>query len=129
MIKKSALWLLIAALSVTLTGCPPGIEADSGETGDPYSASGTRPGHNGGQITVVVTMDTTYTTITNVQVTVNGNPETPGVGSLAVNQIPPKMVTENKIDVDVITNATITSNAIKEAAQDAYNILMTRKSP
>jgi uncharacterized protein with FMN-binding domain len=74
-------------------------------------------------------MDSTYTTITDVQVTVNGNPETPGVGSLAIKQIPPKMVTENKIDVDVVASATITSKAIKGAAQDAYAILMTRKGP
>ncbi|MDR1430388.1 MAG: hypothetical protein LBI85_08880, partial [Spirochaetaceae bacterium] len=67
MIKKPALLLLIAivALVVTLTGCPPGIEADSGDTGDPFSASGTKAGF-GGKVTVIVTMDPTYTTIINV---------------------------------------------------------------
>jgi Na+-translocating ferredoxin:NAD+ oxidoreductase RnfG subunit len=132
MIKRSAVWLLIATVAlVTLTGCPPGVEADSGDTGDPLSASGTRTGYNLGQITVTVTMtDLTYTTIEKVEVTVKGKAETPGRGSVAISGLPPKMVAQNRVDIaDTISGATVTSNAIKGAAQDAYDILMARKSP
>jgi fumarate reductase flavoprotein subunit len=127
MIKKSALGLLIAAaaLSVTLAGCPPGVSGDSGETGDPYSASGTRSGF-GGNVRVVVTMDSAYTVITNV--TAEGPGETTGIGSRALSELPPKMVEQNRVDIaDTVTGATSTSNAVKGAAQDAYAILMGRK--
>jgi fumarate reductase flavoprotein subunit len=124
MIKRSTVWLLvIAAALVTLTGCPPGIDADSGDTGNPLSARGRRPG-NGGLVTVVVTMNATYTVITDV--TAEGPGETYD-GISALSALPQKMKEQQKIDVDGITHATITSDAIKGAAQDAYNILMTRK--
>jgi fumarate reductase flavoprotein subunit len=127
MIKKSALGLLIAvaALSVTLAGCPPGVTGDSGETGDPYSASGTRSGY-GGNVRVVVTMNTAYTVITNV--TAEGPAETPAIGGRALSELPPKMVDQNRVDIpDTVSGATGTSNAVKGAAQDAYAVLMIRK--
>jgi hypothetical protein len=128
MIKRSAVWLLVVVVAalVTLTGCPPGVEADSGDTGNPLSARGRRPG-NDGLVTVVVTMNATYTVITDV--TAEGPGETHD-GITALKELPPKMVAQNRVDIpDAITNATYTSNAIKGAAQDAYNILMTRKGP
>jgi fumarate reductase flavoprotein subunit len=128
MIKKSALGLLIAAvvLSVTLTGCPPGVSVNSGETGDDYSASGTKSGF-GGSVTVVVKMNEDYTVITDV--TAEGPAETPGIGSRALSELPPKMVAQNRVDIaDTVSGATYTSSAVKGAAQAAYAILMERKA-
>jgi fumarate reductase flavoprotein subunit len=125
MIKRSAVWLLvIAAALVTLTGCPPGIEA--GEVG-PFSALGRKAGYNG-QVTVIVTMDPTYTNIT--AVTAEGPGETPAIGGRALSELPPKMVDQNKVTItDTISGATFTSKAVKDAAKEAYDQLIARKSP
>ena len=45
--------------------------------------------------------------------------ETPGIGSMAVDQIPGAMVDANSILVDAVTGATVTSNAIKEGVRNA----------
>jgi uncharacterized protein with FMN-binding domain len=45
--------------------------------------------------------------------------ETPGVGSVAVNWMPGRIVEANSADVDGVTGATITSDAIKAAVNAA----------
>ena len=42
--------------------------------------------------------------------------ETPGIGSVAVEQLPGEMIKANSILVDDISGATVTSTAIKDAA-------------
>jgi len=41
--------------------------------------------------------------------------ETPGVGSVAVDWMPGRIIEANSVDVDAVTGATVTSDAIKEA--------------
>ena len=45
--------------------------------------------------------------------------ETVGIGDQAVNQLPAKILEAQSADVDGVTGATVTSNAIKEAVKDA----------
>ena len=45
--------------------------------------------------------------------------ETPGIGTVAVDQIPGAMVEANSILVDAVTGATVTSDAIKEGTRAA----------
>ena len=69
----------------------------------------------GGPVKVMITLDSGKI----IDVQVEGARETPGIGSKAIEQLPAKMISGNTIQVDAISGATITSNAIKEAAKKA----------
>ena len=45
--------------------------------------------------------------------------ETQGVGSVAVEWLPGRIVEANSVDIDGITGATVTSDAIKAAVTEA----------
>lgn len=57
-------------------------------------------------------------TLSDVKVT--KHEETEGIGSKAVEKLPPLMVSQQKVDVDVLTGATFTSKGIIEAVKDAF---------
>lgn len=76
--------------------------------------SASAPGY-GGDVTVSLTIEDGKLQ----DVTVNGNHETPGVGSRAIELLPKLMVSGNSIEVESISGATITSHAILSAAQEA----------
>ena len=90
--------------------------AQSGEAAPagPVTASVTVDGKNG-PIVVEVTAD--GDTITDVKVLEHS--ETQGVGSVAVDWMPGRIVEANSVDVDGVTGATITSDAIKTAVAEA----------
>ena len=77
---------------------------------------GTAEGHNG-PLTVAVTMD--GDTITDVVVTEHS--ETEGLADPAISDVPAAIVETNSADVDTVSGATITSNAIMDAVKDALN--------
>ncbi|WP_312698788.1 FMN-binding protein [Sedimentibacter sp.] len=90
-------------------------DAGSSEVVDDGSAlKGTAKGF-GGDVTVAVTMDGDK--IANV--VVKGDGETPGIGTEAIEKLPAKIVEANSADVDIVSGATITSNAIIEAVKSA----------
>ncbi|MCD7818056.1 MAG: FAD-binding protein [Lachnospiraceae bacterium] len=74
--------------------------------------------HNGmgGDVVVKVTVDDNGT-ITAVEVI--SHSETEGIGSVAVDELPAKIVEAGSTDVDMISGATITSKAILEAVENA----------
>ena len=80
--------------NVTLTGAAPGKEGD-----------------------VTVEIVTNGSTISSVNVTAHN--ETEGIGTKAVDQLPGAIVEANSLAVDGVSEATITSNAIKTAAANA----------
>lgn len=47
------------------------------------------------------------------------NQETPGIGDKAIEQIPPKIIEAQSLQVDAVSGATVTSKAIIEAAKQA----------
>lgn len=63
---------------------------------------------------VVVTMTFDGEKITDVQAV--GEKETPGIGTLALEQLPGAILAAQSADVDAVATATVTSNAIKAAA-------------
>ena len=71
----------------------------------------------GGELTVTVTTDADKITA----VTVDSHNETPNIGTLAIDQLPAKIVEANSADVDVVANATVTSNAIIAAVKNAMD--------
>ena len=71
----------------------------------------------GGELTVTVTTDADKITA----VTVDSHNETPNIGTNAIDQLPAKIVEANSADVDVVANATVTSNAIIAAVKNAMD--------
>lgn len=68
--------------------------------------SGTAQGF-GGEVKVTVTMEDGVIT----DCVIEGDQETAGIGSRAIEQMPEKIVAANGVDVDGVAGATITSEA------------------
>ena len=69
----------------------------------------------GGDVTVTLTLEDGKIT----GCTAEGKDETPGIGTLALEQLPAQIAETGSIAVDGVSTATITSDAIKEAAAAA----------
>ena len=116
-IKKSVSALAMAAvIAVSLFGYGCGAKSastssDAGVSGD---FTGTAKGF-GGDVSVTLTL--TDGAITGC--TAEGKDETQGVGSEAIAKMPGEIAESGSIAVDGVSTATITSNAIKEAAAAA----------
>lgn len=76
--------------------------------------TGTAKGY-GGDVTVTITVDGGVMT----DVSAVGEDESPDIGGKAVEQLPAKILEAQSPDVDGISGATFSSNAIKEAAKAA----------
>ena len=97
-----------------LAGCAP---ESSGPAGGGTSGTGTATARgNGGDVEVTVTVKDG--TITKVEAL--GPKETQGIGSRATEWLPGRMVEANSVEVDGVTGATISSNAVLIAAKEAY---------
>ena len=108
-IKKSVSALAMAAvIAVSLFGYGCGTKSTSaGVSGD---FTGTAKGM-GGDVTVTLTLEDGKIT----DCIAEGKDETPGIGTLALEQLPAQIAETGSIAVDGVSTATITSNAIKEA--------------
>lgn len=73
----------------------------------------------GGEVSVTLTVD--QGTIETVVIT--GENETPAVGGAALLKLQEAIMQSNSIDVDSVTGATITSNAVKIAAKSALDTI------
>ena len=69
----------------------------------------------GGDITVQLTLTDGVITA----MTAEGASETPGVGSVAIDELPAQIVAANSVNVDVMTSASFSSAGIIEAAKAA----------
>lgn len=107
--KKIGKLLLSAMMACSLIAC-------SSSTGSGVSGefTGTAKGL-GGDVTVTLTLKDSVIT----DVKAEGKDETEGIGSKAIEQLPSEMVEGNTINVDGVSGATVTSDAIKEAAKAA----------
>ncbi len=120
--RKLASILSAAALVLTLAGCsggsggqqPAGEPADAGVSGT-FTAEAV--GQGGASNPVKVTLTLENSEITDVKA--EGPGETDGIGSKAIDQLPGDIVAGNTLDVDTVSGATVTSNAILEAAEKA----------
>ena len=84
------------------------------EPGEPVRSTASSLGKNG-PVTVEVLADRN----TIYEVTVLEHSETKGVGSVAVDWIPARIVEANSIDVDAVSGATVTTDAIRAAVAKA----------
>lgn len=69
----------------------------------------------GGDVTVTLTIEDGV--LKNVKA--EGASETDGIGTKALEQLPAAMVAQNRVDVDTVSTATVTSTAVLTAAADA----------
>ena len=114
-IRKSVAALAMAAVvSVSLLGYGCGSKSASSTAGVSGEFTGTAKGM-GGDVTVTLTL--TDGKITGC--TAEGKDETPGIGTMALEQLPGDIAESGSIAVDGVATATITSDAIKEAAAAA----------
>ena len=107
--------LILVLVATTLVGCGGSKLNDGTYTGE---AAGMSPGL---KVSVVVADGK----ISSVDVTEHA--ETEGYSEPALEQIPGAIVEKNSTDVDAVSGATLTSNAIKEAVDQAlegakYNV-------
>ncbi|OON85866.1 hypothetical protein BXO88_10540 [Oribacterium sp. C9] len=87
---------------------------DKKASSDEVKATGEAQGLGG-----PVKVEITATADKILDVVATGDKETPGIGSKALEELPGKIVSANSLDVDAISGATVTSDAIKEAAKKA----------
>lgn len=117
--SKSIISVLVCIIMViSISGCQSKPTESEGEglfQAGTYEA--TSEGHNG-DLTVEVTVDTNE--IKDIKV-VNHN-ESPVITDAAIERIPKEIVNDQSLAVDVITGATITSNAIIGAVTEALKL-------
>ena len=111
--KKNVLASLLLAGAMFLTACGGSASSTSAAGGVSGSFTGTAKGM--GEVSVTLTL--TDNVITDC--TAKGGEETPGIGSVVIEQFPGEVVEGNTINLDSISGATITSNAFVEAAKAA----------
>ena len=111
--KRIAALALASVMALSLIGCG-GKSNSASSAGVSGDFTGTAKGM-GGDVTVTLTL--TDSKITGC--TAEGVDETQGIGTLALDQLPGQIAETGSIAVDGVTGATITSDAIKEAAAAA----------
>ena len=114
--KRIAALALAAVMAFGLTACGGGDSSSTAASAGSTASGGVSGEFTGtangmGEITVTVTL--TDGVITGCEVV--GDGETDGIGSVVVEAAPDEIVSANKGAIDVVSGATITSNAINEA--------------
>lgn len=106
--KNISLILLVLLLATALVGCG---SKDAGLKDDTYTGQAT------GMDTVKVEVTVADGKISKVEVVEHN--ETEGFCEPAIEQIPGAIVEKNSTEVDTVSGATVTSNAIKKAVDNA----------
>lgn len=117
-LKKSIAFMLTLLMLFTLAACqqaqPAPVEEPVGEATDslfqPGTYTATVDGHNG-DVTVEVTVD--EKSILDIQVTEHN--ESPGITDLVFERIPQGILVKQNLAVDVVSGATVTSDALIQA--------------
>lgn len=111
--KKVSKLLLCALLAMSMVGCTK-KDTKGIFTAGQYSAE--QNGY-GGKVTVTITTDTK--TIT--EVVIVGDNETPSIGGAALEKLAEQIKTAQNAEIDGVSGATLTSKAVKAAAQQAID--------
>ncbi len=97
------------------TVAPAEEAAEPAAAGEPQTLTAKAPGVFGEDVVVEVVADENGI----YSVTVTENNETQGIGSIAVDGLPGRIVEAHRVEVDGISGATMTANAIKTAVAAA----------
>lgn len=112
--KKRMKQLAMAMTAALLAGLIPGAAGVAGAAEDAVTCTGTAQGNSG-----LITVEVVATQNEIISVEVIDEFETVGIGSVAVEEIPGAIVEAQSVQVDSISGATISSDAIKEAVRQA----------
>lgn len=113
--KKILGGVAAACMTFALVACGGSSSAStSGSDGVSGEYTGTAKGM-GGDVTVTLTLKDSKIT----DVKAEGDKETDGIGTKALEQLPDEIKEKNSIGVDGVSGATVTSDAIKDAAKAA----------
>jgi fumarate reductase flavoprotein subunit len=111
--KKILSCLLAGVMSVTLFGCSTATGSTAGAVKDgTYTATGT--GFQNGEVKVTITVKDGK--ITDAEV--DSSSQSKGYGQDAAEGLAEEIVEEQSGDIDVVSGATATRNAVKEAVED-----------
>ena len=111
--KRIAALALAAAMVFGLVGCGSSSSSTAASSTASAGVSGEFTGTAQGMGEVSVTVTLTDGVITNCVIV--GDGETEGIGSVVIANAPEEIVSANKGSIDVVSGATITSNAVNEA--------------
>lgn len=111
--KYISMILVVVLLATVLVGCG---NKGTGDDNTGYT-DGTYTGEAEGMAPLSVSVTITDGKISEVEVTEQN--ETPGYSEDALAQIPDAIVDKNSTEVEAVSGATTTSNAIKEAVDNA----------
>ena len=111
--KRIAALVLAAAMVFSLAACGGKSESTAASSSSSAGVSGEFTGTANGMGEVTVTVTLTDGVITDC--VVEGPDEAEGIGSVVVANAPEEVVSANKGSIDVVSGATITSNAVNEA--------------
>lgn len=109
--KYMIILMSVLVLSLALVGC------SSGTSEETAYVDGTYEGQGEGMHPLKVSVEVKDGKIASV--TVTEQQETEGVADPALEQIPAAIVENNSTDVDIVSGATLTSNGIIEAVNNA----------
>ncbi|WP_313343880.1 FAD-dependent oxidoreductase [Sedimentibacter sp.] len=112
--NKNYIVIILVLCAIGLIACSPQVETSISQTEETYTAK-----VNGFSGDVEVSLTIKDGKLTSVNAI--GEKETPDLGGKALEILPANMLAENSIDVDVMSGATITSNAVLEAARLALS--------
>ncbi len=122
--KKTIDLVLVCSMVVSLTACGSKKQQTNGETVTTTAekqVSGYTPGEYegvssgyGGEMKVKVTVDETSIT----KIDIISHADTPGVSTNAFDQIPPAIIEQQSLAIDVVSGATFSSLGILNAVQD-----------
>lgn len=104
--KHISMILVLILVTTALVGC-----------GGSKLKDGTYPGEGSGMADMKVSVEVKDGKIASVEVTEHGESE--GYCEPALEEIPKAIVNKNSTDVDAVAGATVTSDAIKEAVNNA----------
>jgi uncharacterized protein with FMN-binding domain len=107
-------------LCLMLAGCPAGLDLDVHEPWGNKTGTETRSAQGfGGSVSVTLTMDSGIIT----DVKISGPNESVGYGLSAIEQAPELIKEKNSFEIDTLSGATLTTNAIKDAGKAALEAI------
>ncbi len=115
---KTAAVAAAGAGVVSMIGCSSG-GSSGGVSG---TATATAMG-KGGDVEVTVTVENGEITAVDIV----GENETPTIGGKAIEEMPAQIIEAQSFDVEGVAGATLTSDAIRTAGQEAYDEIMAAK--
>lgn len=113
-INRNYLIVLLILCTIGLIACSPKVETSAAQKEETYTAKAA--GFAGDVEVSLIIKDGKL-----ISVKATGEKETPDLGGKALEILPANMLAENSIDVDVMSGATMTSNAVLEAAKLALS--------